>query len=113
MPTKSLPSIAMRYSAIAILLLIPVGALPAPSIAQVDDEGLEDGQAPQGIRDSATERINVESSGRATGYVKAGKEDVDQWRQLKFGLFINWGPITLLGKPIGWSRGGEPASMWR
>lgn len=29
MPTKSLPSIAMRYSVIAILLLIPVGALPA------------------------------------------------------------------------------------
>jgi len=29
MPTKSLPSIAMRYSVIAILLLIPVRALPA------------------------------------------------------------------------------------
>ena len=94
----------------AVWLGLAVCLLAAPSIAQVDDEGLEDGQAPQGIRDSSTERINVESSRRLRGsadLLKANEQDIQQWREMKFGLFINWGPISLIGKPIGWSRGGE------
>ena len=31
---------------------------------------------------------------------------------MKFGLFIHWGPISLQGAPIGWSRGGERRG-WR
>ena len=30
---------------------------------------------------------------------------VARWRQLKFGLFIHWGPVSLKGTEIGWSRG--------
>ncbi len=31
-----------------------------------------------------------------------------QWfRDAKFGLFIHWGPVSLVGTEIGWSRGGE------
>ncbi|MHB1037542.1 MAG: alpha-L-fucosidase [Pirellulales bacterium] len=33
--------------------------------------------------------------------------DVQRWRELKFGLFIHWGPISLEGTEIGWSRRGE------
>ncbi|MBN2296099.1 MAG: alpha-L-fucosidase [Pirellulales bacterium] len=32
---------------------------------------------------------------------------IAKWRQLKFGLFIHWGPVSLKGTEIGWSRGGE------
>jgi alpha-L-fucosidase len=36
---------------------------------------------------------------------KAPAEAVARWRQLKFGLFIHWGPVSLKGTEIGWSRG--------
>ncbi len=29
------------------------------------------------------------------------------WREAKFGLFIHWGPVSLQGTEIGWSRAGE------
>jgi len=36
------------------------------------------------------------------------KPDRMQWfRDDKFGLFIHWGPVSLKGTEIGWSRGGE------
>jgi alpha-L-fucosidase len=29
------------------------------------------------------------------------------WREARFGLFIHWGPVSIKGTEIGWSRGGE------
>ena len=40
-------------------------------------------------------------------YLNANEKDVQAWRQMKFGLFIHWGPVSLKGTEIGWSRGGE------
>jgi len=40
-------------------------------------------------------------------YLKAKPEIVQQWRDRKFGLFIHWGPVSLKGTEIGWSRGDE------
>ena len=40
-------------------------------------------------------------------YLKAGEEDMRWWCEMKFGLFIHWGPVSLKGTEIGWSRGGE------
>jgi len=40
-------------------------------------------------------------------YLHAGEKDVQNWREMKFGLFIHWGPVSLKGTEIGWSRGGE------
>jgi alpha-L-fucosidase len=40
-------------------------------------------------------------------YLHANEQDVQKWRQMKFGLFIHWGPVSLKGTEIGWSRGGE------
>jgi len=31
----------------------------------------------------------------------------EQWRDAKFGLFVHWGPVSLKGTEIGWSRGRE------
>ncbi|MCC6123757.1 MAG: alpha-L-fucosidase [Pirellulales bacterium] len=39
--------------------------------------------------------------------LNAKPEDIARWRQLKFGMFIHWGPVSLQGTEIGWSRGGE------
>jgi len=30
---------------------------------------------------------------------------VKRWRDMRFGMFIHWGPVSLTGKEIGWSRG--------
>ena len=40
------------------------------------------------------------------GFLNAPAKDIQAWRQLKFGLFIHWGPVSLKGTEIGWSRKG-------
>ncbi|HNY79788.1 MAG: alpha-L-fucosidase [Sedimentisphaerales bacterium] len=37
----------------------------------------------------------------------AESEAIEAWRDLKFGLFVHWGPVSLKGTEIGWSRGRE------
>jgi alpha-L-fucosidase len=32
---------------------------------------------------------------------------VERWKDLRFGMFIHWGPVSIVGTEIGWSRGGE------
>ncbi len=39
--------------------------------------------------------------------LNADQEDMQWFRDAKFGLFIHWGPVSLKGTEIGWSRGGE------
>ena len=34
-------------------------------------------------------------------------EALKKWRDARFGMFIHWGPVSLTGKEIGWSRGRE------
>jgi len=38
---------------------------------------------------------------------KADPAAVARWQALRFGMFIHWGPVSLTGKEIGWSRGGQ------
>lgn len=40
---------------------------------------------------------------------KADPAAVAHWQSLRFGLFIHWGPVSLTGREIGWSRGQETA----
>ena len=36
------------------------------------------------------------------------KEDqLEWWKDARFGMFIHWGPVCLKGTEIGWSRGRE------
>ena len=39
--------------------------------------------------------------------LKASAKDMAWWRAARFGLFVHWGPVSLKGTEIGWSRGGE------
>ena len=50
--------------------------------------------------------------GGAAGFAadeSGGERDVRLawWRQARFGMFIHWGPVSLKGTEIGWSRGDQ------
>src|SRR5690606_33007838 len=32
---------------------------------------------------------------------------LNEFRDMKFGMFVHWGPVSLMGTEIGWSRGLE------
>lgn len=32
---------------------------------------------------------------------------IKNWQDARFGMFIHWGPVSLKGKEIGWSRGNQ------
>ena len=34
-------------------------------------------------------------------------EALKNWRDARFGMFIHWGPVSLTGREIGWSRGAQ------
>ena len=38
---------------------------------------------------------------------KADPAAVARWQDMRFGMFIHWGPVSITGKEIGWSRGGN------
>jgi len=40
-----------------------------------------------------------------TASIAANPEAIEKWKDLRFGMFICWGPVTLTGEEIGWSRG--------
>ena len=37
----------------------------------------------------------------------APRAAIERWKDMRFGLFIHWGPVSIVGTEIGWSRGGE------
>ena len=41
------------------------------------------------------------------GYSKADPEALKHWQDMRFGMFIHWGPVSLTGHEIGWSRSRE------
>jgi alpha-L-fucosidase len=43
----------------------------------------------------------------AAGDEKSGDGRIEWWQDARFGLFIHWGPVSLKGTEIGWSRKGE------
>lgn len=58
--------------------------------------------------------LQTVASGQTTGPAEkaagtAGKsaERLAWWREARFGMFIHWGPVSLRGTEIGWSRGKE------
>ncbi|MCK4293546.1 MAG: alpha-L-fucosidase [Planctomycetes bacterium] len=55
---------------------------------------------------SLNQAVAAESK-KPKDYLRAAPENVKKWREMKFGLFIHWGPVSLKGTEIGWSRGGE------
>ncbi|MEI6049489.1 MAG: alpha-L-fucosidase, partial [Bacteroidota bacterium] len=42
------------------------------------------------------------------GQTLSSVEDrLEWWKDARFGMFIHWGPVSLKGTEIGWSRGKE------
>lgn len=37
----------------------------------------------------------------------APRSAIERWKDLRFGMFIHWGPVSIVGTEIGWSRAGE------
>ena len=52
----------------------------------------------------ATEAVPTVS---APSWPPADPAAVAHWQSLRFGMFIHWGPVSLTGKEIGWSRGQQ------
>lgn len=48
------------------------------------------------------------SSEPGSDLLNAPSEVVESWKDMRFGMFLCWGPVSLTGREIGWSR-GEPA----
>jgi alpha-L-fucosidase len=47
--------------------------------------------------------------GEANPKLLTNKESLKKWQDMRFGMFIHWGPVTLRGTEIGWSRGPQVA----
>lgn len=37
--------------------------------------------------------------------LKAKPQAIEAWKDMRFGMFVCWGPVSLTGEEIGWSRG--------
>ncbi len=47
--------------------------------------------------------------GEANPALKTNRAALKKWQAMRFGMFIHWGPVTLRGTEIGWSRGPQVA----
>jgi alpha-L-fucosidase len=45
--------------------------------------------------------------GEANSSLKTNQASLAKWKAMRFGMFIHWGPVTLRGTEIGWSRGPQ------
>ena len=45
--------------------------------------------------------------GEANPELTTNQASLENWQNLRFGMFIHWGPVALRGTEIGWSRGSE------
>jgi alpha-L-fucosidase len=56
---------------------------------------------------SPAKQVDRGNREESSDYLRASEQDVQRWQEMRFGLFIHWGPVSLKGTEIGWSRGGE------
>ena len=55
----------------------------------------------------------AEPPGQEVDYLKAPPEIVEVWQDMRFGMFNCWGPVSLTGLEIGWSRGAPRGGEFR
>lgn len=53
----------------------------------------------------------ISGGGEANPDLTTHKDAIQEFQDLRFGMFIHWGPVTLRGTEIGWSRGREISAM--
>ena len=62
---------------------------------------------------SAVQAESTNSTAPGSSWPAADPAAVAKWQALRFGMFIHWGPVSLTGKEIGWSRGaGTPVKVY-
>ncbi|MCD6333278.1 MAG: alpha-L-fucosidase [Bacteroidales bacterium] len=49
----------------------------------------------------------VGGGGELNPGLKTNREALTRWQNLRFGMFVHWGPVSQMGTEIGWSRGKE------
>ncbi|MDR8393810.1 alpha-L-fucosidase [Aliifodinibius sp. S!AR15-10] len=49
----------------------------------------------------------LSGGGEAHPNLQTNLESLEDWQDMRFGMFIHWGPVTLRGTEIGWSRGEQ------
>ena len=49
----------------------------------------------------------VSTSGINGQYFNSKVERLEWWKNARFGMFVHWGPVSIKGTEIGWSRGRE------
>lgn len=52
-----------------------------------------------------TQETPIKKLANGADLLKARPEVVESWKDMRFGMFLCWGPVSLTGKEIGWSRG--------
>jgi len=56
---------------------------------------------------SVTFNAFAADKGAQQTWLKPDAEALKQWQDMRFGMFIHWGPVSLTGYEIGWSRGAQ------
>jgi alpha-L-fucosidase len=56
---------------------------------------------------AATTFAGVVMAGQTEDSMKASNRDLKWWQDARFGMFIHWGPVSLMGTELSWSRGGK------
>ena len=46
-------------------------------------------------------------AGEANPELRTNAAALEKWQDMRFGMFVHWGPVALKGTEIGWSRGRE------
>ena len=49
--------------------------------------------------------ISIAYAVEDTAYLNATPKQMQWWREARFGMFVHWGPVSLKGTEISWSRG--------
>jgi alpha-L-fucosidase len=96
--------ILMRNNAVILTAIIFLVAISPGMAGRVADWGEA---VDEFERKVMAEPSNSTAAASETRWLKADTDAVARWQALRFGMFIHWGPVSLTGQEIGWSRGAE------
>ncbi len=60
-----------------------------------------------GLQLAEADAAKAQAKAPAPVWPPAKPEAIEAWKDLRFGMFIHWGPVSLTGRELGWSRGRE------
>jgi alpha-L-fucosidase len=60
-----------------------------------------------GLNPSFSPGQRLGGGGEASPRLETNAAPLTKWKEMRFGMFIHWGPVTLRGTEIGWSRGTQ------